>query len=86
MVGIELLTAARALQFVTRGGLAARRDGATGGLAAPLAEVLTRVGKFVDLTPGDRPLSDDVAALAAWVGRGRLPAVTEACLAPIAAR
>ncbi len=86
VVGIELLTAARALQFVTRSGLAARSEGATGTLAPPLGEVLLHIGKFVDLAPGDRPLSDDVAALAAWVGRGRLPALAETCLAPLAAR
>jgi len=86
VVAVELLTAARALQFVTRGGLAARREGAAGRLAPPLADVLTHLGKFVDLGPGDRPLTDDVAAVAAWVRRGRLPASAEACLAPLTAR
>ncbi len=85
VVAIELLTAARALQFVTRDGLAARREGAVGPLAPPLADVLTHLGKFVDLGPGDRPLTDDVAAVAGWVRRGRLPASVEACLAPLTA-
>lgn len=86
VVAIELLTAARALQFITRGGVALRRDGGAGRLSPPLAEVVAHLGKRVDLAPGDRPLSDDVAAVAAWVRGGRLPAVTEACLAPLRAR
>ena len=86
VVAVELLTAARALQFVTRDGLAARRDGPAGRLSPPLADVVAHLATFVDLAPGDRPLTDDVAAVAAWVGRGRLPARTAACLAPLTAR
>lgn len=85
VVAIELLTAARALQFVLRGGLAARRERPTGRLALPLDQVLAHLGAMVDLAPGDRPLSDDVAAVAGWVRGGSLPPSVTACLAPILA-
>ncbi len=86
VIAIELLTAARALQFVTSTGLSVRPAGAAGRLSPPLADVLMHLGKLVDLAPGDRALSDDVATVAAWVRRGRVPASAEACLGPIYGR
>lgn len=80
VVGLELITAARALQFLTRPELAARNGRQARHMSAPMEAVLTTLAGIVDVAPGDKPLSDDVAAMAAWVRQADLPAATEACL------
>lgn len=76
VVALEMLTSVRALQFITRDDLATRAGKAALGLPVPLAALAGEISALSDPEPGDRPLTDDVARLAAWVREGDLPAVT----------
>ncbi len=80
VVGLEMITAARALQFLTRPDLAARNGRQALQLSAPLAAVLGELAGIVDVTPGDKPLSDDVTHLAEWLRHGELPGAARSCL------
>jgi histidine ammonia-lyase len=83
VVAAEMLTAVRALQFITRADLAPRSGRSPLGLSAPLAALAETVAELSHPDPADRSLSDDVARLAAWVRAGDLPAVTAATLTPL---
>ena len=83
VIAVELLTAGRALQFITRPDLAratGRRDLA---LSAPLQTFLEALAKVVDLSPRDAPLTDDIAAVVSFIHEAPLPTVTAACLASL---
>lgn len=83
VVALEMLTAGRALQFIVRDDLAAGRGRAPLTLSPPLGELLAELGRLVDLTPGDRPLSDDVQRVKSWLENAGLPAAAAACVAPV---
>ncbi len=80
VVGLEMITAARALQYITRPDLAARGGRQAMQLSGPLGELLTHLATLIDVEPGDRPLSDDVTRISSWLRYGSLPAATQACL------
>ncbi|MCB0249671.1 MAG: aromatic amino acid lyase, partial [Anaerolineae bacterium] len=80
VVALEMITAGRALQYITRPELAARGGREALSLSGPLADLMEALSGRVDLAPGDRPLSDDVTNVAAWLRRGELPGATRACL------
>ena len=80
VVALEMLTAARALQFITREDLAARAGRKSLGLSEPLKALLAEIGKISQPDPADRSLSEDVERLGFWVRGGELPAVTLAGL------
>lgn len=84
VVAIELLTAARALIFITQEGHARRLGRRPMQPAAPMLQVLERLAAEVDLTPGDRPLTDDLAAVQDLVRRGDLLAGLSPYLEPLA--
>jgi len=83
VVALELMTAGRALQFITRSDHATGFDRRPLRLSPPLARVLSELENLVDLAPGDRPLSDDLQAVCRWIRTGRLPAETTDCLESI---
>jgi hypothetical protein len=76
VVAVELLTAVRALQYITRADLAPRAGRSPLGLSAPLAALTKEIAGLSQPDPADRSLSDDVARLSDWVRRGDLPEVT----------
>lgn len=80
VVGLEMITAGRALQFITRPDLAARGGRQALSLSGPLSDLMTELAQLVDLEPGDKPLSDDVTSISQWLRHGTLPASTQACL------
>lgn len=63
VVSLELLTAGRALAFITQAPAARQFGRPVLQPAAPLGAVLARLRDIVDLTPGDRPLSGDLRAV-----------------------
>jgi len=83
VVALELLTAGRALTFITDDGHARRLGRRPMQPAAPLLQVLERLGATVDLTPGDRPLTDDLAAVQSLVRGGDLLAGLAIPLQPL---
>jgi len=44
---------------------------------------LQELSQLADLSPGDRPLTDDLAAVSNWVRHGSLPPATRECLAAL---
>jgi len=80
VVALEMITAGRALQFITRPDSAIRTGRQALSLSDPMNALLTELGNIIDLAPGDRPLTDDVAQIADWVRHGDLPAATRDCL------
>ena len=83
VVAVELITAARALQFITREDLAAACGRKALKISPCLQELVSSLGKMVDLGPADRPLTEDLEIVTEWIkGRG-IPASTLACLLPI---
>jgi len=83
VVAVELITASRALQFITREDLAAARGRQALKISPCLQELVSNLGKLVDLGPADRPLTEDLEIVTEWIkGRG-IPASTLACLLPI---
>jgi histidine ammonia-lyase len=84
VVGIELLTAARALQFITRDELAHRPGRPAPRLSPPLAALMSELTAHTDPDPADRSLTDDVQRLADWVRSGPVPAAAAACLQTLA--
>jgi histidine ammonia-lyase len=85
VVALELLTAVRGLQFITRDDLAPRTGRSPLGLSEPLAALTAEITALSQPDPADRSLSDDVARLAAWVRDGDLPPVVAAGLATLKA-
>jgi len=83
VVGLELLTAARALQFIIRPDLAGLGNRLTFDLSAPLAALVSDLGAQIDLSPGDRPLTDDLTAVTTWMAGTDLDPLIADCLAPL---
>jgi len=80
VVALELMTATRALQFITREDLATSAGRVPLGLSEPLKDLLAEIEKISQPDPSDRSLSDDVERLSAWVRGGELPEATLAGL------
>ncbi len=85
VVALELLTAVRGLQFITREDLAPRAGRSPLGLSEPLAALTAEIESLSQPDPEDRSLSDDVARLADWVREGDLPPAVEAGLVTLEA-
>ena len=83
VVAAEMLTAVRALQYITRADLALRAGRSPLGLSEPLAALTKQIAALSQPDPADRSLSDDVARLSDWVRRGDLPEVSAAGLATL---
>jgi histidine ammonia-lyase len=83
VVACEMLTAARALQFITREDLAGRAGRKHLALSAPMTALLAAVENISQPDPADRSLSDDVAHLTAWVRSGELPPETINGMGPL---
>ena len=86
VVALELLTAARAMEFITRDEPARRQGRQPLRTTEPLGKVLDRLRDAVDTSPGDRPLTDDVAAVCGLMAGGDLLAGLETHLAPLSGR
>jgi histidine ammonia-lyase len=86
VVALELITAARALEFIADPATARRLDRTPLRPAAPLLGVLDRLRDQIDTSPGDRPLTADLAIVGALVRRGDLLAGLDAHLAPVTER
>ncbi len=80
VVGLEMITAARALQYITRPELAARSGRQALNLSGPMADLMAELKTIIDVEPGDRPLTDDVERIAKWLRHGTLPGATRECL------
>ena len=80
VVALEMMTAGRALQFIVRDDLATRNSGGSRQLSRPLCDLLEKLEKIIDLSPGDRPLSDDLALVVDWLNNYPLPESTATCL------
>jgi histidine ammonia-lyase len=83
VIALELLTAGRALQFITREELASRTGRQPLQLSRPLQELLDDLGTQIDLSPGDRPLTDDVQTVINWMRADNLSPNLQQCLAAI---
>ncbi len=84
VIAVEVLTAARALQFITRKDLAVAAGRQPLQLSDPLRALLEDVAGRLDLDPVDRPLTEDLEILTAAMRLREMPAETRACLAAIA--
>ncbi|HPF35046.1 MAG TPA: histidine ammonia-lyase [Candidatus Krumholzibacteria bacterium] len=84
VIALEMLTAARALQFVTRPELAASQGRDAHAPSRHTARLLEALADRVELEPGDRPLTLDLEALLAWMADADLTAWDDV-LAPLAA-
>ncbi len=80
VVGLEMITAARALQYLTRPELAVRAGRQALCLSGPMSGLLAELTTLIDVEPGDRPLSDDVTRITDWLRHGSLPEATRECL------
>ena len=67
VIAVELITAARALQFLIQENLAAASGRRVSGLSAPLQELVTALGEIIDLSPADRPLTEDIEKVTSWM-------------------
>ncbi len=83
VVALEFLTAGRALEFITREGAARRLGRPVLRPADPLDGVLARLREHVDLTPGDRPLTDDLTRVCSLLRGDELLAGLDRHLAPL---
>ncbi|MFO7652517.1 MAG: histidine ammonia-lyase [Candidatus Krumholzibacteriia bacterium] len=63
VVALELITAARALQFITEPRWAEVCGRTALSVSPPLTAALRQIGRRIDLSPGDRPLTMDLAAV-----------------------
>ncbi len=86
VVALELLTAGRALEFITQERAARRLGRPVLRPAEPLDAVLARLREHVDLTPEDRPLTGDLAIVGRLLRTGELLAGLEPSLAPLEGR
>ena len=83
-IAVELIAASRALQFITREDLAASTGRPALQISPCLQELVNDLEKRIDLGPVDRPLTEDLEIITAWMeGRG-IPQSTLSCLNPIA--
>jgi histidine ammonia-lyase len=77
VVALELLTAARALQYVTRDDLAASIGRHPHQPSQWTRDLLSIVSEHIDLSPGDRPLTDDLDKLLGIMNSNALAAFQE---------
>jgi len=77
-----MLSAARALQFVTRDDHARAQGREAFAPSAHTAALLEDLGARVELEPGDRPMTLDLEAVLAWMADADLAAWREV-LAPL---
>ncbi len=84
VIGLEMLTAARALQFLSRDDLAAELHHKPKTTSPALAAILEELAQIADLDPGDRPLTHDLNRVVAWIDQSVWPAETKACLGSLA--
>lgn len=83
VVAVELITAARALQFITREDLATPAGRPALQISPALQEVVQNLGALIDLDPADRPLTEDLEIVTAWMDSRSIPAEALRCLHPI---
>jgi len=83
VIGLEMIVAARALQYLTQPDLAAGNGRQPQTMSVPLADMMGELESLLDLTPGDRPLTDELDRLTKWLRCGALPRSTAACLGRI---
>ncbi len=84
VIAVEIITAARALQFITRDDLAARSGRDPLQISASLQDVVDAISELIDLDPCDRPLTEDLEIVTAWMKERNIPASALGCLHPIA--
>ncbi len=82
-IAVEIITASRALQFITRTDLAGAAGRSALGISPPLQDLVSSLGQLIDLGPADRPLTEDLEIVTAWMERRSIPAETLRCLDPI---
>ncbi len=83
VIAVEIITAARALQFIIREDLATAAGRPVLQISASLQELLNHLGQLIDLDPADRPLTEDLEIVTAWMQGCGIPGATLSCLAPI---
>jgi len=82
-IAVEIITASRALQFITREDLAASTGRQVLKISPSLQKLVDSLGQLVDLGPADRPLTEDLEIVTAWMENREIPAETLNCLNPI---
>ncbi len=83
VVALEILTAGRALEFITQEGAARRLGRPVLRPATPLVGVLACLREAIDLTPGDRTLTADLETVVGLIRDGRLIEDLDTALAPV---
>lgn len=83
VIAVEIITAARALQFITRKDLAAASGRHALAISNPLQELILSLDQLIDLRPADRPLTEDLEVVTAWMKKRQIPATALSCLDPI---
>ncbi len=84
VIAVEMITAARALQFIIRKDLAAQMGRQPLQISGPLQDLVQALGMLIDLGPGDRPLTEDLEIVTTWMKDRGIPATSRTCLEPIA--
>jgi len=82
-IAVEIITASRALQFITRPELAGAGGRSALSISPPLQQVVSSLGQLIDLGPADRPLTEDLEIVTAWMENRNIPAGALKCLDPI---
>jgi len=83
VIALELLAAGRALGFITRDDHARRLGRRPMKPAASLTVILERLAATVDLAPGDRPLTNDLAEVQHLLQSGSLLEGLDEFLTPV---
>ncbi len=83
VIGLEMLTAGRALQFLSRDDLAAERHRNPVFTSPALQDVLAGLGQVADLDPGDRSLTDELAGVTQWLEDTAWTQAVRTCLEPL---
>ena len=83
VIAVEMITAARALQFITRQELAAKAGRQQLLLSGPLQDLVDSLSELIDLDPKDRSLTEDLEIVTSWMKNRGIPATALACLDPI---
>ncbi len=83
VIAVEMITAARALQFITRQELAAKAGRQQLLLSGPLQDLVDALSELIDLDPKDRSLTEDLEIVITWMKNRGIPATALACLDPV---
>ncbi len=83
VIAVEMITAARALQFITQEKLATVSGRRVSQLSKPLQELVAALGQIIDLDPADRPLTEDLEKVTSWLEEGKIPDLPRRCLESI---